>query len=97
MFVFLLLQKKNQKKESLHEAIASHHSLPQLHACSPFQFERTSVASLIIASVQWFDLINDFSLGEPFKNLQSTIFNLQSFKSSLYLYLNELINDSFFP
>ena len=41
--------KKNEKPPSLHKAVASHHSLSQLHACSSFQYERTSIASLIIA------------------------------------------------
>ncbi|MDN3642908.1 hypothetical protein QWY87_09370 [Lutimonas halocynthiae] len=67
-----------QEKESLHEAIAAHHSLPQLHACSPFQSERTSVVPFIIAGVQRLDPINDFGLKEYFSNLQSQIFNLKS-------------------
>ena len=76
---FLLLQKKRiKKKETLHEVITSYHSLSQLHACSPFQFERNYVVSLFITNVQWFDLIHDFSLGENFKNLHSQISNLQS-------------------
>ena len=54
-------------------AVASHHSLPQLHACSPFQFERNSVATLIIAGVQRQGPNNDFYLEKP-----SKIFNLQS-------------------
>ena len=49
-----------------------------------FQYERTSVVSFIIADVQRFDLISDFSLEQPFKNpclpagrlnLKSTISN----------------------
>ena len=80
LFIFLLLQKKNQtrlpdgqEKESLHEAITSYHSLPQLHACSPFQSERTSVAPLIIAGAQRFGPKNDFSLEEHF-NIRSSLF-----------------------
>ena len=47
-------------------AVASHHSLSQLHACSPFQFERNSVASFLYCCVQWVDIKTHCSLNIVF-------------------------------
>ena len=48
--------------QPLHKAVAAHQSLSQLHACSTFQFERTSVASFLYCCAQWLDIKKHFSI-----------------------------------